>query len=172
VVCNRINIKKLINTSGIIVMICGVFLDSYGGEDMSEKVTYSDEHKLQLHEEKLDISKKWIQTREVKIHKEIITTEKTVTVPVNRVELVIENVNLNEESSDKAEIIRIPISEESIEVIKKPAILEEVAYYIKQYCDIKPITETLKKEKLNIETSGAVTVLEKEMVDSSDIANS
>lgn len=153
-------------------MICGVFLDSYGGDGMSEKVTCSNEHKLQLHEEKLDISKKWIQTREVKMHKEIITTEKTVTVPVNRVELVIENVNLDEESSGNVEIIRIPISEESIEVIKKTVILEEVSYYIKQYHDNKPITETLKKEKLNIETLGAVTVLEKEIVDSSDFTNS
>ncbi|MBL4934457.1 YsnF/AvaK domain-containing protein [Clostridium sp. YIM B02515] len=134
---------------------------------MSQDITSFDE-KLKLHEEKLDISKEWIKTADVKMHKETVTREETIKVPVERVELVIETIPLAENSSSKTETIRIPISEESFEIIKYHVILEEVSYYINEYQDNKCITETLKKEKLNVETSGFTTVVDKETKDLPD----
>jgi len=48
---------------------------------------------LQLKEEKLDITKEWLQSGEVTWHKEVIKEDKTVVVPVSRQELVIEKNN-------------------------------------------------------------------------------
>ena len=135
--------------------------------EVSEQVIYVTDHsaKLQLHEEKLDITKKWIKTGEVAIHKEIFTEEKTITIPVIHEELIIEKKVLDAENTDQTgehtEIIRIPISEERIEVIKHPTVLEDVAIYKRQFQETKPITETLKKEKVHIETTGNPEVIDR-----------
>ena len=78
--------------------------------------------KLLLREEKLDISKNKVQTGDVNIYKDIIKEDKTITVPIVREELVIENQRANNKGF---ETIRIPINEEQIEVIKHPMVLEE-----------------------------------------------
>lgn len=123
--------------------------------------------KLQLKEEKLDIVKKWVKTGEVAVHKEVYTVEKTITVPVTREELVIEKKALNTETLDKTnkniETIRIPISEERIEIKKHPVILEDVEIYNRQFQKIEHIKETLKKEKLNVKTTGKPKVTDKKL---------
>jgi len=134
---------------------------------VSEQVIYDTDQsaKLQLHEEELDISKKWIKTGEVSIHKEVFTEEKTITIPVTHEELIIEKKVLATENPDQTgehtEIIRIPISEERIEVIKHPTVLEDVAIYKRQFQETKSVTETLKKEKVHIETTGNPEVVDK-----------
>lgn len=131
---------------------------------MSNKLSFNNDGisntKIQLHEEKLDIAKKWVQTGEVNIHEEVLTEEKNITVPVNHKELVIEKKG----SDGNSEAIRIPISEERVEIIKHPIVLENVEVFKRQYQDIKPVEETLKKEKLHVETTGdaAVTYNESE----------
>ncbi|RDZ09325.1 hypothetical protein C3744_24810 [Priestia megaterium] len=135
--------------------------------EVSEQVSYDTDHssKLQIHEEELDISKKWIKTGEVSIHKEVFTEEKTITVPVIHEELIIEKKVLDAENSDQkgghTEIIRIPISEERIEVIKHPTVLENVEIYKRQFQETRSVTETLKKEKVHIETTGNPEVIDK-----------
>lgn len=126
---------------------------------MSEKLFDTEVQKLILREEHLDISKKNSQTAEVKIHKESITEEKTITVPIVREELVIEKRLIDE---DKTETIRIPIKEERVEIVKHPVVLEDVSYHMEQYKDNQLIQETLKKERLNIETKGFAVVVDKE----------
>lgn len=107
--------------------------------------------KLLLREEKLDISKNKVQTGDVNIYKDIIKEDKTITVPIVREELVIENQRANNKGF---ETIRIPINEEQIEVIKHPMVLEEVDIYNDNYKGMKHIETTLKKEILRTETSG------------------
>lgn len=114
--------------------------------------------KLALREEQLNIYKKWIKTGEVSVHKEFITEEKNITVPIIREELVIEKKVLNPETASEKEgsvdIIRIPISEERIDISKHKVILEDVNIYKHQFQQNKHIEETLKKEKLTVKTTG------------------
>lgn len=116
--------------------------------------------KIYLHKEKLDIFKKKVETAKVTMHTETLTKEKNITVPVAREELVIENKDLE---TDQTETIRIPLSEEQVEVVKYPVALENVAISRKQFQDTQCIEETLKKEKLQIETSGNVKIIDKEV---------
>lgn len=113
---------------------------------------------LELHEERLDISKERIQTAEVISHKEVITEEKTITVPVTREELVIEKIVYNpaapDQTSETTEILRIPVSEEQIEVSKHPTTLEEVKIYKRSYEETQHLEETVKKEQIHIDTIG------------------
>lgn len=117
---------------------------------------------LQIKEEQLDIAKKWIKTRDVKVYRETFSEEKNFTVPVIREELVIEKTSLPydnlEKKDSETEIIRIPISEEQVEFTKHKVTLEDVSIYKEQIEDIHHIEETLKKEKAKVKISGSPRV--------------
>lgn len=127
--------------------------------DDSENVT------LQLKEEQLNIAKKWIQTGEAKIYREAFTEEKNFTVPVNREELVIEKKTFAstapEHKDVPTEIIRIPLSEEQVELVKRRVALEDVSIYKEQIEDLKHIEETLKREESKVKISGSPKVRDK-----------
>lgn len=121
-----------------------------------------DNARLQLREEQLEISKELVQTAEVTSHKEVITEEKTITVPVTHEELVIEKRDLRNNASEASEIMRIPLTEEQVEVAKNTVKLEDVSIYTNQHEETEHVEETLKKEIAHIETSGNVTVVDKD----------
>jgi uncharacterized protein (TIGR02271 family) len=120
--------------------------------------------KFVLREEKLDISKKRVELAEVIMHKEVFTEDKTITVPVVHEHLIIEKKKPNGDF----ETIRIPVKKESIQIIKHPVILEEVSYHIDQITENKCITETLKKEVLDVQTKGCEVVVDKLATDPPD----
>ncbi|AVQ45946.1 YsnF/AvaK domain-containing protein [Clostridium botulinum] len=123
--------------------------------------------KMQLREEQMKISKNKIQTGEVSIHKEVLTEERNITVPVKREELVIENTvcdpQFHNKSEGHTETIRIPIKEECIDIKKKPVDLEDVSVSKDQYEEVKHITETLKKEVPHISINGDAKIVDKEI---------
>ena len=122
--------------------------------------------KLQLHEEQLDISKTWIQTGEITVRREVVTEIKRIEVPVVREELVIEKKILDAKSLDQqaehTETIRIPISEERIEITKQLTALEDISIYKNTVEEIVQIDETLRKEILNVNTTGSPIVIERQ----------
>ncbi|WP_129728665.1 YsnF/AvaK domain-containing protein [Ectobacillus funiculus] len=122
--------------------------------------------KLQLHEEQLDISKTWIQTGEITVRREVVTEIKRIEVPVVREELVIEKKILDAKSLDQqaehTETIRIPISEERIEITKQPTALEDISIYKNTFEEIVQIDETLKKEILDVNTTGSPIIIERQ----------
>ncbi|MFS0778410.1 YsnF/AvaK domain-containing protein [Neobacillus sp. 3P2-tot-E-2] len=119
---------------------------------------YNDKVTLKLHKEELQISKKWIETANVKVYKKSYTEEKQILVPVRREELIIEKeiVNSEGETNKNIETICIPIREDRIEVTLHPTLLEDVEIYKNQYEELKDVIETLKEEKIHIETIGDI----------------
>ncbi|ENK0555576.1 YsnF/AvaK domain-containing protein [Clostridium botulinum] len=161
-------------TGTILGIVVGVII----GMLMPQSKTYEDnietnsrkmprDMKMQLREEQMKISKNKIQTGEVSIHKEVLTEEKNITVPVKREELVIENTVCDSQFHDKSEghteTIRIPIKEERIDIHKQPVDLEDVSVSKDQYEEVKHITETLKKEVPHISINGDVKIVDKEI---------
>ena len=83
------------------------------------------EQKFRLHEEQLSATTQRVQAGEVDIHKEVVTEQKTLSVPVNREEIYIERHTVSgavTPSSDEPfdfskqeEDIRIPVSEEQVQ---------------------------------------------------------
>lgn len=159
--------------SFIIGAILRVLYESYPADQAVKKDTSAefpkqsileDENVLELHEEQLDISKKRIQTAKVITHKEIVTEEKNIMVPVTREELVIEKTVFDPDNPNdvegQTETIRIPISEEDIDIVKHKVELEDVSVYNNEYEENQQIKETLKKEKLNIKTTGKAKVID------------
>lgn len=162
----NIQFSRGIITGGSIGGIIGLNFDA--NSDSSSNQTKDDTAqitKMQLREERLDISKEKIQVGEVNIYKEVLTEDRNITVPVTREELVIEKKVPNFDSKNKSEvhteIIRIPIAEERIDISKHRIELEDVSVYTQQSEDIKHVTETLKKEVLHIDSIGNAKVINK-----------
>lgn len=124
----------------------------------------TDEARLQLRKEELDIAKSRVQRGEVELGKEIIEEHKSVDVPVTREEVVIERRSLNNEACDSPisdeEIIRIPVSEEKVDVNKRTVITGEVSAHKRSIEDTQHIDETLKREEAKINRIGDPDVIE------------
>ena len=131
-------------------------------EQQNSPLDQQDEVTLQLQKEEMEINKKWVDTADVTIYKKKYTEEKQIMVPVSREDLIIEKKLANPQNPTdiKLETIRIPLSEEQIEVTLTPAILNDVEMYKNQYEELIQVHETLKEEKVRIETVGNVNVVD------------
>src|SRR5260370_10812698 len=92
-----------------------------------------EEQKLQLKEEQLLVTKEQVQAGEVDLHKEIVTEQQTITVPVSHEEIVIErhavsgNVPVENASfAEQGETIRVPLSEDQVTLSNQPVAREQV----------------------------------------------
>jgi Domain of unknown function (DUF2382) len=73
----------------------------YGAYDASNLVSQgTGDHIIPVREEELRVHKQIVETGEIIVHKEVITEEKTITVPVSREELVIERRPASTQTSD------------------------------------------------------------------------
>ena len=107
--------------------------------------------KIELREERLNISKKEIQKGEVIVRKEIIKEMKTIQVPIIREELVIEKRTVDHlGKGNTVEVERIPVMEEVVQVNKQKVVKEEVDVKKIQVQGTEVIEESLYKEELDI----------------------
>lgn len=139
----------------------GIFNDDDNDEVRKEE---KDEAKLRLRKEELDIAKSRVQKGEVELGKEIIEEQKIVDVPVTHEEVVIERRSLNNERTDAPitdeETIRIPVSEERVDVDKHTVITGEVSAHKRAIEDTKHIEETLKREEARVNRIGDPDVID------------
>ncbi|MGJ7922624.1 YsnF/AvaK domain-containing protein [Neobacillus sp. LXY-4] len=117
----------------------------------------SDLRTIKLNEEILDVSTIRLPINDVNIRKETVTMNKTITIPITSEELVIETKAASPNGQD--EIMRIPLSSETIEVIKHPTQLEKVNIYTRHVQDIEHVNEILKREQIRIEKTGNPTII-------------
>lgn len=122
-----------------------------------------DAEKIKLQEERLDVDTNEVQTGEVNIKKNVTEETKTVEVPVQHEEVTIEKRSVTgDEPADgvlgNEEEITIPITEEQIEVTKRPVVTDEVVVNKETKEETKEVTETVRKEDLDVDTQGDVTV--------------
>jgi len=115
---------------------------------------------VQLSEEQLKVSKQNRNVGEVEVRKEVITEHKTVTVPVEREEVVIQRraVNGGVAGDIKAEEIRIPVKEEKVTVSKQAVVKEEVTVGKQKVHETETVGADLRKEELKVEEKGDVKV--------------
>lgn len=158
------NYQDDIANGNIVILIEGEAKTAAVPSEKTSKAT-DDEQTIQLHEEKLEVEKSEVQTGEVNVSKRVTEEKRTIEVPVEREELVIERHRVNEgkhsDGNMKDEEIVIPISEEQIEVTKQPVVTEEVIIGKETVEETKHVSETVKKEDLDVDTEGDVHVEDK-----------
>ncbi len=149
----------------------GIFEGLFSEDSDSKVKTTDDSAKLLLRKEKLDITKNRVQKGEVELGKEIIEERKEVDVPVSREEVVIERKSLNNESSDSPiscacdETIRIPVSEERVDVNKNTVVTGEVSAHKRSIEDTRHIDETLKREEAIVNKTGDLDIIDNDSTD-------
>lgn len=117
--------------------------------------------KLQLKEERLKATKRKVTAGEVEVRKQVVTENKTITVPVEREEIVIERKPARGRAaagSVKAETIRVPVSEEKVSVEKETVVTGEVGIGKRKVAGTRTVADTVRKEELRVEGTGNVKV--------------
>ena len=121
----------------------------------------SDENHLTAYDEELTIDKRQVQVGNVDIRKEVYTEHKTIEVPIQREEVVIERRPVTGTAGAAPvghQEIRIPIREEQVHVEKQMVAKEEVAVEKRTVHDTQHIDETLRKEEIKVDSDPNVHV--------------
>lgn len=116
---------------------------------------------VELHEEQLQVNKQSVKTGEVQVRKEVHTEHKTITVPVEREEVVIERRTVSggaKGGSIKAEEIRIPVREEKVNVSKETVVKEEVKVGKRKVQGTETVSGDVRSEELRIDEKGSARV--------------
>jgi uncharacterized protein (TIGR02271 family) len=150
---------SILITTTVLGMVVGGITGAIALQYSGVRKNTDENIKIKLREEQMDITKNRVKMANVNIHKEIITDEKTITVPVTRENLVVEKEAIGNEQESKT--VRIPLSEEQIEIIKHPTLLNQVSVDKKEYTETDLVEETLKKEKLTIDSKGDAKIRDK-----------
>jgi stress response protein YsnF len=177
-------VKIQVNTEVVIMSIFGSIFGTEDDQDITankknEKQT--DEGTLQLRKEELDINKNKVQTGEVILSKEVVEEQQTVNVPVTHEEVVIERRHLDNQPTDSQitsnsdsnssasscsdcgcedidktanETIRIPVSEEKVDVGKHTVVTEEISAHKRSVEEIQKVDEVLRREEAKIDKDG------------------
>ncbi len=113
---------------------------------------------LEAREEELRVRKRPVQTGEVEVRKEVRTEHRSVDVPVKKEELVIERHAVGRHPASgpigENERVRIPLSEEQVDVEKRTVATEEVTVGKRVTEDEEHVDATLRKEDIKVDKRG------------------
>jgi uncharacterized protein (TIGR02271 family) len=117
---------------------------------------------IQVKEERLQAEKHPVETGQVNVRKEVHTETKTLEVPVQREEVVIERNPVHGRAAADAiregEEIRIPVREDKVEVSKDAVVTEEVKVGTRVVQDTEHVAGQVRKEEAKVEQKGDVDV--------------
>jgi uncharacterized protein (TIGR02271 family) len=111
--------------------------------------------RIEVREEELRAHKQLVEAGEVRVRKEVVTEHRTLEVPVQREEVVIER---RAPTGELVEEIRIPVREEQVTVEKRPVVKEEVTVGKQVAQGTERVGVEVHKEMVRIEREGDVDV--------------
>ncbi len=120
----------------------------------------TDEQRLRLREEQLNVTKQPVQAGEVDLRKEVVSQQQTVNVPVTHEEVYIENRPVTDATVDdntpigEGENIRVPVSEERVNVSKDTVVTGEVSIGKRAVQETQQVTDTVRREEARLDQSG------------------
>jgi uncharacterized protein (TIGR02271 family) len=126
-------------------------------------VADTNERRIQLRGEMLRAVKQRVEKGEIRLRKDIVTENQTISVPVTREEVVVERVSAGEAEPLSGSIgeegeIRVPVSEERVSVVKEPVVTGEVRVHKRDVQDNQQVTDTVRHEEVRVEKEGSVDV--------------
>lgn len=126
----------------------------------NETADTTDERVIRLREEQLNVNKQRVQAGEVDLRKEVVTEQKTVNVPVTHEEAFIERRAVTDATASdttpigEGESIRVPLSEERINVSKETVVTGEVSIGKRAVQETQQVTDTVRREEARVEQQG------------------
>ncbi len=120
--------------------------------------THEGQQNIQLRAEELQANKQMVQAGEVQLRKEVVTEEKTIDVPVSREEVVIERHAVDRRPSEgqigEGGTIRVPLTEERVNVEKVPVVTEEVSVGKRAVQETQHVSDTVRREEARVDEQG------------------
>lgn len=120
-----------------------------------------DQRTLEAREEELRVSKRPVQTGEAEIRKEVRTERQTVDVPVRKEQLVVERHAAGRQPASgpvgDGESVRVPLSEEQVDIEKKPVVRERLSVGKRTTEEDEHIAANVRKEDFKVDKRGRVT---------------
>jgi len=117
---------------------------------------------IQVKEEHLHAEKRPVEAGEVRVRKEVHTENRTIDVPVQHEEVVIERTPVHGRATSdtirEGEEIRIPVREEQVDVTKHAVVNEEVKVGKRVVQDTERVSGQVRKEEVHVEQTGDVDV--------------
>jgi uncharacterized protein (TIGR02271 family) len=122
--------------------------------------------RIQLLGEALRVHKERIERGAVTLKKDVVSERQSVEVPTTREEVFIERHPVegratSEVGFEEGKEVRIPVSEERVNVEKRPVVREEVEVGKRQVQDTKRVSSDVKHEELRVEKEGDTHIEEK-----------
>lgn len=118
------------------------------------------EQTMRLHEEQLHVHKQPQQTGEVRVRKEAHTEHKTLDVPVEREEVVIERHPASGRATGHegrgSQELRVPVTEEQVHMEKQPVAREDVKIGKHKVKDTETVAGDVCREEAKVEHEGDV----------------
>ena len=131
-------------------------------ETLLEGQASEDAQRIQLREERLQATKTPTQVGEVQLHKEVVSEQQNIDVPVSHEEVYIERHAGSGQVSDtpigEGESIRVPVKEEQVNVSKQTVQTGEVAIGKRTVQETQKVSDTVRREEARVEREGDVTV--------------
>ncbi len=127
-------------------------------------VDTDEERRLRLREERLNVDKQAVQTGQVGLHKEVISEQKNIDVPVTHEEVYVERRAVTDGQVDDAtpigegETIKIPVSAEQVNVSKDTVTTGEVGIGKRVVEGTQRVSDTVRREEARIDQSGNVPI--------------
>jgi uncharacterized protein (TIGR02271 family) len=124
----------------------------------AQRAATAGEMTLEAREEELEIRKRPVQTGEATIRKETHTERRSIDVPVQKEELVIERHAVDRRAASgpvgENDEIRVPLREEQVEVRKRPVVREHVTVGKRTTQEQQRVEEETRKEEIKVEKGG------------------
>ncbi len=121
----------------------------------------SDQAQVELREEELIAKKRTLQAGAVRLDTEVVSEQRTIDVPVTREEVYVERHAIERRPADapigeSGEAIAVPVHEEEVVVEKRPVVYEEVDLSKRSVRDRRLLSDTVRKEVVDVDAEGAV----------------
>lgn len=118
---------------------------------------------IQLSEEELHVNKDRVQAGEVRVGKHVVSEEKSVTVPVEHEEVVVTRHAVDRDADPSQigadnETIKVPVMAEQVSTNVTARVVEEVEVGKRTVQENTTVTDTVRKEKLDMDSDGNVDV--------------
>ena len=137
--------ERALNTSGA------------ANDEFADRDDLTEEEKIQLREERLNVDKERVQTGEVNVDKHIETEHQEFDVPVEREEVTVERRPVDGDrpasdiDGDDRDSINVSVNEERVNVDKEDVVSEEVVVKKDKVRDTEHVSEDVRREDVDID---------------------
>ena len=126
-------------------------------DEFADRDDLTEEEKIQLREERLNVDKERVQTGEVNVDKHVETEHQEFDVPVEREEVSVERRPVDGDrpagdiDGDDRDSINVSVNEERVNVDKEDVVSEEVVVKKDKVRDTEHVSEDVRREDVDID---------------------